>query len=119
MEIISGWQVFSKEEMSNENAIKVFSDMIQNFENDIPKWKEECGMRKLLECQKNACYKAIKALEKQTPKNPDIEGDGYADGQLVYDTWICPCCGEHYEIEYDNYEYCPKCGQHIDRSELE
>lgn len=63
MEIISGWQVFSKDEMNNENAIKVFSDMIQNFENDIPKWKEECGMRKLLECQRNACYKAIKALE--------------------------------------------------------
>ena len=62
---------------------------------------------------------AIEALEKQIPKNPDIEGDGYADGQLVYDTWICPSCGEHYEIEYDNYEYCPKCGQHIDRSDLE
>ena len=33
MEMVSGWQVFSKEEMKNENAIKVFSDMIQNFEN--------------------------------------------------------------------------------------
>ena len=50
MEMVSGWQVFSKEEMNNENAIKVFSDMIQNFDNDIPKWKEDCGMRKLLEC---------------------------------------------------------------------
>ena len=62
MEIVSGWQVFSKEEMNNDNAIKVFSDMIQNFDNDIPKWKEDCGMRKLLECQRNACYKAIAAL---------------------------------------------------------
>ena len=62
MEIVSGWQVFNKEEMNNDNAIKVFSDMIQNFDNDIPKWKEDCGMRKLLECQRNACYKAIAAL---------------------------------------------------------
>lgn len=61
---------------------------------------------------------AIQALEKQIPKIPDVEGDGYSDGQLVYDTWICPCCNEHYEIEYDNYEYCPNCGQHIDRSQL-
>ena len=61
---------------------------------------------------------AIKALEKQIPKKPNIEGDGYADGQLVYDTWICPCCENHYEIDYDNYDYCPNCGQHIDRSEL-
>lgn len=29
---------------------------------------------------------AIEALEKQTPKSPDYEGDGYADGELVYDT---------------------------------
>ena len=61
---------------------------------------------------------AIKALEKQIPKKPDIEGDGYADGQLVYDTWICPCCEKHYEIDCDNYKYCPNCGQHIDRSEI-
>lgn len=56
--------------------------------------------------------------EKTLPKIPDVEGDGYADGHLVYDTWICPCCGEHYEIDYDEYEYCPKCGQHIDTSHL-
>ena len=62
MEMVSGWQVFSKEEMNNDNAIKVFSDMIQNFDHDIPKWKEDCGMRKLLECQREACYKAIAAL---------------------------------------------------------
>ena len=61
---------------------------------------------------------AIKALGKQISKKPNIEGDGYADGQLVYDTWICPCCENHYEIDYDNYDYCPNCGQHIDRSEL-
>ena len=61
---------------------------------------------------------AIKALEKQIPKKPNIEGDGYADGQLVYDTWICPCCEKHYEIDYDSYDYCPNCGQHIDRSEI-
>lgn len=54
------------------------------------------------------------AMEKQTPKRPDYEGDGYADGQLVYDTWICPCCGKHYEIDYDDYDYCPNCGQRID-----
>lgn len=62
---------------------------------------------------------AIEALKKQIAKKPDIEGDGYADGQLVYDTWICPCCEKHYEIDYDNYDYCPNCGQRIDRSELE
>ena len=58
------------------------------------------------------------AVEKQIPKKHNIEGDGYADGQLVYDTWICPCCEKHYEIDCDSYDYCPNCGQHIDRSEI-
>lgn len=56
------------------------------------------------------------ALEKQKPKKPDLEGDGYADGQLVYDTWICPCCGKRYEVDYDDYNHCPECGQAIDWS---
>lgn len=55
----------------------------------------------------------LEVVEKQTAKKPDYEGDGYSDGQLVYDTWICPCCGQHYEVDYDSYDYCPSCGQKI------
>lgn len=54
------------------------------------------------------------AVEKQKVKRPDYEGDGYADGHLVYDTWICPNCSKHYEVDYDNYDYCPDCGQKLD-----
>lgn len=61
---------------------------------------------------------AIDALKKQIPIEPYIEGDGYADGYLVYDTWICPNCETHYEIGYDDYDYCPCCGQHIDKTYL-
>ena len=58
------------------------------------------------------------AVEKQTPKAPDYEGDGYDNkGELIYDTWICPNCGERYELDYDDYEHCPKCGQAIRQSE--
>jgi endogenous inhibitor of DNA gyrase (YacG/DUF329 family) len=58
-------------------------------------------------------------VEKETATTPDVEGDGYYKGELVYDTWICPRCGTRYEIGYDEYEYCPKCGQHIDLDSLE
>lgn len=59
---------------------------------------------------------AIEALKKHMSITPDIEGDGYdPDGNLVYDTWICPHCETYYEIDYDDYDYCPKCGQHIDK----
>ena len=56
----------------------------------------------------------LKALEKQIPKVPNYEGDGYADGAMVYDVWRCPNCDRDYEVEYDDYDYCPNCGQHID-----
>lgn len=62
---------------------------------------------------------AIKALEKQIAKKPTYEGDGYApDGTLVYDTWVCPCCGSSYELDYDDCDYCPNCGQNLDWSDL-
>lgn len=60
-----------------------------------------------------------KALEKQIPKKPNLEGDGYDnDGNLILDTWICPCCEKHYEVEYDDYDYCPNCGQKLDMSDV-
>lgn len=57
------------------------------------------------------------AVRKTKPEKPDLEGDGYADGEMVYDTWYCPNCGQWYETDYDDYKYCPECGQKIDRSE--
>lgn len=73
--------------------------------------QQYCAIGTLEECRA--------AVEKQTAKKPDYEGDGYADGHLVYDTWICPCCGKHYEVDYDNYNYCPDCGQKLDWSDEE
>ena len=63
---------------------------------------------------------AIEALEKQSPKKPIYEGDGYApDGTFIWDEWLCPNCGSTYEVDYDEYDYCPNCGQRIDREEEE
>ena len=58
--------------------------------------------------------------EKATAKKPDFEGDGCdGNGNIIYDTWICPNCGEKYELEFEEYAYCPKCGQKIDWTENE
>lgn len=57
---------------------------------------------------------AKKALEKQIPKKPTFEGDG--SGNIIYDTWICPCCGDRYEFDREIYNHCPTCGQAIDWS---
>lgn len=62
----------------------------------------------------------LEALEKQMPKKPDIEGDGYDEnGELIYDTGYCPACRHEFEVYYDATIYCPNCGQHLDWSETE
>lgn len=56
------------------------------------------------------------AVEKQKPKMPDYEGDGYADREMVYDTEICHNYGKKYEVDYDDYKHCSNCGQAIDEN---
>ena len=53
---------------------------------------------------------AIEALEKQLPKKPTYEGDGYApDGTFGYDAWECPNCGRTLrQLTDDDYDYCPR-----------
>lgn len=93
-------------------------DVIENCHKSL----EKLSVKALEEIEQ---YRAIgtveecrEAVERRKAKRPDYEGDGEADGYPVYDTWICPHCGEHYEIEYEEYKCCPKCGQEIDWSEV-
>ena len=56
----------------------------------------------------------IAELEAQMPKEGEWigEGDGYADGEMVYDMWSCSECGEYFD-EWDDrptWNYCPNCG---------
>lgn len=54
------------------------------------------------------------AVWRQTPIEADYEGDSCDEnGDPIYDTWICPNCGEKYEIGFDDYDYCPNCGQRV------
>lgn len=80
----------------------------------LAKWLEELQEYKQL----GTLEEIENALNKQIPKSPTYDGDGYApDGTFVWDEWICPRCGTRYEVEYEEHDYCPNCGQHIDWSE--
>lgn len=58
---------------------------------------------------------AISALEKQVPKEPYYYGDGYSDGELVYDMSECPVCKHAFEYGINDWgsAYCPDCGQRL------
>ena len=107
-----------------EEKAKILGEYYSNLEN-CKKEIESCdiAIKALEEIQKYREIGTVEecraAVEKQKAKKPDFEGDGYADWNLVYDTWICPCCGKHYEVDYDDYDFCPNCGQKLDWGEEE
>lgn len=84
---------------------KMTTEVLENY----MQFEDEC-------VKKGFAFKSvIEARKKQIAKKPTYEGDGYTpDGTLVYDTWICPCCDKRYEVDYDDYDYCPSCGQKLD-----
>ena len=52
--------------------------------------------------------------ELREPKKVCYEGDGYADGRMVYDMAHCPNCYHSFEEGDENWQdacYCPNCGQ--------
>lgn len=53
--------------------------------------------------------------EDAKPAQVELEGDGYADGQIVYDWGKCPKCGWEFENGDKDWEepYCCHCGQKL------
>ena len=50
------------------------------------------------------------------PKRVIYIGDGYYNGEMVYDMAKCPSCGERYEDDEPAWKYarfCMQCGQAI------
>lgn len=63
---------------------------------------------------------AIEKLPSAEPKKGKWigEGDGYADGYMVYDLWYCSNCDYCYEgDEEPDWNYCPNCGAKMEVKE--
>lgn len=85
-----------------------YTDALKEVRHQVHKGSNCCAMS-----ISTQCYCAIIiALERRTPKLPDFEGDGFDDnGNIVFNTWICPTCNADYEVDYDDFKCCPNCGQ--------
>lgn len=54
----------------------------------------------------------LKTSPRDKAVTPDFEGDGYADGRLVYDVAHCPICGKDFEYGFSEWgsKFCANCG---------
>ena len=52
----------------------------------------------------NAMCNAYEALRRRVPQW--VEVDGYP-----FEVWYCPNCHTEYDMDTDEYHYCPACGQ--------
>lgn len=100
----------SVEEKHNDDAVYMGQLNIAEMAHDVRKRLEEL---KPYEGTGLTPEQIRELKERNTPKEAIYEGDGYSDEEMVYDTWICPNCGAKYEVDYDDYDFCPDCGQMI------
>ena len=101
-----------------EEAKNVLIEIVDSMQDGYMTHLEHGGKQdEVMEVDIEAISMGIKAFERLIPRRPTYEGDGYCDGGLVYDTWICPNCEVRYEVDYDEYDHCPNCGQAIDWSD--
>lgn len=94
--------------MTVKEATKIVRNVCDTYIEDHCKFGGE-GYKPFL----IVCNMATEALQKQEPKTPIYQGDGYVDGYPIVNVWHCPSCDRQYEIS-ERYKYCPRCGQRID-----
>ena len=99
--------------MTREEAIKQLKQVPTGFTDALD---NEVTLGMMEELKGIKVKESFEALESE--KQPNLEGDGYADGHMVYDVAYCPECGELLceDGEDDRnwgINYCYKCGQKL------
>lgn len=107
------------QEYKEIGTVKGYKDAIKAYDNCY--FEKQKLEKELSDYKELGNFTEVKkAVDKQNSKHPSYDGDGCApDGTFIWNEWVCPRCGARYEVNYDDYDYCPNCGQHIDWSEEE
>ena len=104
--------------MTREEAAKWLEETIQDTDTYFSSCSE--ALQKELDEQKEVFLLALTALRPVSREQVEKvwrgewigSADGYADGELVYDTWTCSECGHVIDEEDDPDmlpQFCPKC----------
>ncbi len=96
--------------ISRDKAIVQLSHLQSDWDDD---WN--VAIRKCIENVKIVPPVIAEKIEHNESAQVELEGDGYADGELVYDFGKCPNCGWEFEEGDKDWEqpYCCHCGQKL------
>ena len=100
--------------MTREEAITQLELLLEYCESmmtsEYPVWRRDCeALQMLISALRPVSREQV---EKVWRGEWIGSGDGYADGELVYDTWTCSECGHVIDEEDDPDmlpQFCPKC----------
>ena len=127
------WQLWSncvvnfcdimKDEIIFLEGIKVFDEILSKLieeegtaeevsGNEVDENEHKKCIMRLEACKARKEKEIIKALQFA---QVELEGDGYADGEIVYEWGKCPKCGWEFEEGDKDWEepYCCHCGQKL------
>lgn len=100
--------------MTREEAITQLDLLLEYCESmmtsEYPVWRRDCEALQMLIAALRPVSR--EQVEKVWRGEWIGSGDGYADGELVYDTWTCSECGHVIDEEDDPDmlpQFCPKC----------
>ncbi len=100
--------------MTREEAITQLELLLEYCESmmtsEYPVWRRDCEALQMLIAALRPVSR--EQVEKVWRGEWIGSGDGYADGELVYDTWTCSECGHVIDEEDDPDmlpQFCPKC----------
>ena len=98
------------QEYKEIGTVKGYKDAIKAYDNCY--FEKQKLEKELSDYKELGNFTEVKkAVDKQNSKHPSYDGDGYAlDGTFIWNEWVCPRCGARYEVNYDDYDYCPNCG---------
>lgn len=100
--------------MTREEAITQLDLLLEYCESmmtsEYPVWRRDCeALQMLIAALRPVSREQVEQVWRGEWMG---SGDGYADGELVYDTWTCSECGHVIDEEDDPDmlpQFCPKC----------
>ena len=119
--ILKNFSTYDAPDLNAENSAKDITPKETLTEEDVLELKHRYGdeveyvVRDMLSGENKRWEDLPTPKENLVEKQVILSGDGYADGELVYDFGECPTCGRQWEDGDTEWEepYCCHCGQKL------